>query len=54
LRQRGSPRTARGAAEPSTQAILSNLETLLETSETLPLPSEMTVDHEAHLALRDS
>jgi uncharacterized protein YndB with AHSA1/START domain len=32
--------------------ILSNLKTLLETSETLPLPPEMTVDHEAHTALR--
>jgi uncharacterized protein YndB with AHSA1/START domain len=32
--------------------ILSNLKTLLETNETLPLPPEMTVDHEAHTALR--
>jgi DNA-binding transcriptional ArsR family regulator len=29
-------------------------QTLLETSETLPLPSEMNVDHEALTALRDS
>ena len=34
--------------------ILSNLKTLLETSETLPLPSDMTVDHEALAVLRDS
>jgi uncharacterized protein YndB with AHSA1/START domain len=34
--------------------ILSNLKTLLETSETLPLPSEMTVDHEALAVVRDS
>jgi uncharacterized protein YndB with AHSA1/START domain len=33
--------------------ILSNLKTLLETNETLPLPSEMTVDHEAHAVMRD-
>jgi uncharacterized protein YndB with AHSA1/START domain len=33
--------------------ILSNLKTLLETSETLPLPSEMTVDHEGLAVLRD-
>jgi uncharacterized protein YndB with AHSA1/START domain/DNA-binding transcriptional ArsR family regulator len=34
-------------------AILSNLKTLLETSETLPLPSEITVDHEALSSLRE-
>lgn len=34
-------------------AILSNLKTLLETGETLPLPSEQDVDHEALAALRD-
>jgi uncharacterized protein YndB with AHSA1/START domain len=34
-------------------AILSNLKTLLETSETLPLPSELSVDHEALEALRE-
>jgi uncharacterized protein YndB with AHSA1/START domain/DNA-binding transcriptional ArsR family regulator len=34
-------------------AILSNLKTLLETSETLPLPSESNVDHEALAVLRN-
>ena len=33
--------------------ILSNLKTLLETSETLPLPSEESVDHDALAVLRD-
>jgi uncharacterized protein YndB with AHSA1/START domain/DNA-binding transcriptional ArsR family regulator len=35
-------------------SILSNLKTLLETSETLPLPADSTVDHEALAALRES
>jgi uncharacterized protein YndB with AHSA1/START domain/DNA-binding transcriptional ArsR family regulator len=34
--------------------ILSNLKTLLETNETLPLPSEAGVDHEALTALRQT
>jgi uncharacterized protein YndB with AHSA1/START domain len=34
--------------------ILSNLMTLLETSKTLPLPSEESVDHDALAALRDT
>jgi uncharacterized protein YndB with AHSA1/START domain/DNA-binding transcriptional ArsR family regulator len=34
--------------------ILSNLKTLMETDETLPLPPESSVDHEALAALRES
>jgi hypothetical protein len=34
--------------------ILSNLQSLLETGETLPLPPELRADHEALATLRDS